>query len=567
MNQNLFAFFRRPGLPFFMLTARVRAGGKNCLLLAAGIGLVGCSSHAASRRSSLPPPTPAARVMSAAAADFSRGREAALSGDFQCAEDYFARALDAVQPPGAPHSADPELIAFSYDLFDGILRYEALAVPPEETAAAGEHVSPELQKIESPVVATEEAMTEALNAIASDSAGQTYDIPIVVNEAVLKILATFQHDLHDIIGRGLARSGRYLPMIHRVFEQEGLPKDLVQVAMIESSFLPHAYSPKKAHGIWQFMPRTGRQYGLTANAVIDERSDPEKATRAAARYLAYLHELFHDWYLAMAAYNAGEGKILRAIEKSGLSDFWQLAGSGFLPTATQNYVPAVIAVTLISKNPAHYGFEIQYEKPLAYETVTLTRPVHLKHLADGDPVALDELQRLNPELKSKVTPRQADGYELKVPIGQRDTVLLAFAAAPTARPPEFRRHVARRGETLAAVARRFRVSVATLASVNGLSVQAKLKKGNVVMIPRPEVVHVASKNSKHVRSTALAARGKEKPLRSAPQTASYRVRGGDTLYRIALRHRTTVALLMAANSLSSPASIHPGDRLKIPKKN
>jgi membrane-bound lytic murein transglycosylase D len=339
--------------------------------------------------------------------------------------------------------------------------------------------------------------------------------------------------------------------------------------MIESSFIPHAHSPKTAHGIWQFMPKTGRQYGLTNNAVVDERSDPEKATRAAARHLAYLHDLFHDWYLAMAAYNAGEGKILRAIERSGLNDFWQLAGSGFLPTATQNYVPAVLAATLIAKNPAHYGFEIQYEKPLEYDTVTLTRPVRLRHLADGDADRLEQLQRLNPELRTEVTPRQPDGYELKVPVGERQAVLAAFAVAPTARPAEYRRHVARRGETLASVARRFHVPVATLARINGLSAKAKLARGRVVLVPHREVVRIAGKISKKAHGRGHGTRV-ARVAAAAPvpkPVASYRVRGGDTLYRIALRHGTTVALLMAANSLSSPSSIRPGDRIRIPKKN
>src|SRR5262249_57195107 len=206
--------------------------------------------------------------------------------------------------------------------------------------------------------------------------------------------------------------------------------------------------------------------------------------------LAYLHDLFHDWYLAMAAYNCGEGKVLRAMEKSGLNDFWQLAASGFLPTATQNYVPAVLAVTLISKNPSHYGFDVQYERPLEYESVMLTRPVRLRHLAAGDDDRFEELRQLNPELRTEVTPRQSEGYELKVPVGERDAVLAAFAAAPTARPPDYRRHVARRGETIASIARRYHVPAATLAEVNSLAVKAPLARGRVILIPRPEPVQV-----------------------------------------------------------------------------
>ena len=542
-----------------MLKPRFPFPVKECLLLALVLAAA-CSTNRSARKPSTPAPSPAARIILQASEDFALGREAALSGDFPCAQTYFGRALDAVRPPASPPPSDPELTAFSFDLYDGILRYEALSAPAEETAS-GEHVAPELEKIVEPVVATEEAITEARNAVATDSADQTYDIPIVVNEPVLKILATFQHDLHDIIARGLVRSGRYVSMIHRVFEEQGLPKDLSQVAMIESSFLPHAHSPKTAHGIWQFMPRTGRQYGLTSNPVVDERSDPEKATRAAARYLAYLHELFHDWYLAMAAYNAGEGKILRAMEKSGLTDFWQLAGSGYLPTATQNYVPAVIAAALISKNPAHYGFEVEYEKPLAYDTIVLNRPVRLQSLVDGNAVTVEDLQQLNPELRTEVTPRQPEGYELKVPVGQQEAVQVAFAAAPTVEPRQYRRHVVRRSETLLAVARRYRVPLTTLASVNSLSPKARLKRGNVVLIPRAEAVRVAVKAGKRGKKARPVVSSRERT-----KVASYRVRGGDTLYRIALRHGTTVALLMTANSLTSPGSIHPGDRLRIPKK-
>jgi membrane-bound lytic murein transglycosylase D len=259
-----------------------------------------------------------------------------------------------MRPAGAAASPTAERLAFELDLYEGILRYEALSAPPEEAAVGEGTLAPELAPLEAPSASDAEIST-AREAIASDAPGLTYDIPIVVNDAVLKVLATFQGQLHDIIARGLSRSGRYVPMIHRIFKEEGIPTDLAQVALIESSFLPRARSPRAAHGIWQFMPRTGRQYGLTTNAVVDERSDPEKATRAAAKHLSYLYELFHDWHVALAAYNAGEGKILRAQERTGLTDFWQLAASGLLKPQTQNYVPAVIAATLIIKNPGTTG--------------------------------------------------------------------------------------------------------------------------------------------------------------------------------------------------------------------
>ncbi|HSP93463.1 MAG TPA: LysM peptidoglycan-binding domain-containing protein [Thermoanaerobaculia bacterium] len=517
----------------------------------------------ASRKAEVAAPPPDPPAVSKAREEFSRGREAALSGDFQCASEAFARAVDSVRPVGEDAPADPAMIAFSTELYEGILRYEAMAPPVEAEALELAARTPMLAPAQPPDTTPDELL-KARQAVSTDNATLTYDIPIVVNDAVLRILAVYQNDLHDVIARGLARSGRFIPMIERVFQEEGLPKDLAQVAMVESSFIPRARSPKAACGIWQFIPETGRHYGLNFNAAIDERNDPEKATRAAARYLRFLYDLFHDWYLAMAAYNAGEGKIVRTMEKTGLTDFWQLAASGLVKPQTQNYVPAVIASTLIAKNPTHYGFEVEYEKPLSYETLPLDRPVSLRHLAADNGATLEELQRLNPELRSEITPSGPGGYELKVPVGSREAVLVAFAEAPTAKPPSFRRHVVKRGETLASIARQSHVTLARLASANSLEPNARLSRGRVVLVPRPEPpVRLASNSRKSGRAQAAK---QAKPPASTLEARHYKVQGGDTLYRIALKHGTTVAQLLAFNSLPGPALIKPGDTLKIPAK-
>jgi membrane-bound lytic murein transglycosylase D len=555
--------------PYKMFPPRARAKGRNCILagIAAAVAFgAGCSSSGASRNTAAAPVPAEPAEVSRARQEFSRGREEALSGNFQCAEDYFGRALESVRPARGEAPADPATIAFSVELYEGILRYEAMAPVSEAEGQEGQG-EPVLSPEETPV-ATDEAVLKAREAVDTDSAKSSYDIPIVINDAVLKILAVYQNDLHDVIARGLARSGRFIPMIERIFQEEGLPGDLAQVAMVESSFIPRARSPKAACGIWQFIPGTGRQYGLTANAVMDERNDPEKATRAAAKYLAFLHDLFHDWYLAMAAYNAGEGKILRAMERTGLTDFWQLAASGLLKPQTQNYVPAVIASTLIAKNPSHYGFEVEYEKPLAYDMVRLDRPVHLRHLAAPEGASLEDLQRLNPELRSDITPAGPGGYNLKVPAGSQIAVLTSFAAAPTAKPPTFRRYAARKGDTLASIARRFHATPASLAAANSLRADVRLRRGRVVLIPRPEpVLRVTSHSRKggEARLSRAVKRAKTAPA-PAPtiQAKNYKVRGGDTLYRIALKHGTTVAQILAFNSLAAPSVIKPGDTLKIP---
>jgi len=508
--------------------------------------------------------------MARASDEFARGREAALQGDFACAHEHFTRALDAARPAGAPATDDPDLQAFSEELYDGILRYEALAGPTEEAGNVDGKLAPELEGIGAPR-ATEADITHARESITSDREHAGYDIPIVINEPVLRLLAAFQGKFSGVISRGLSRSGRYMPMIHRVFEEEGLPKDLAQIALIESSFITHARSPMQAHGIWQFMPRTGRQYGLSSNAMVDERSDPEKSTRAAAKHLAYLHRLFDDWYLAMAAYNAGEGKIIRAMQRTGAKDFWQLAGTGAIRPQTVNYVPAVIAATLIAHNPLHYGIDVAYETALEYETVHLDRPVQLRHLIDDEAVNVDELRRLNPELRLGVTPRQPEGYALKIPVGSRASVLMSFAAAPTATLSVPRRHLVRRGDTLAKIARRYRVSMASLVSANSLSRKARLSRGRRLVIPGRTVLEVASVSKNRAvrgeKTKSRATRVAQAPKRKAPEgrsPRSYRVSRGDTLYRIAIRHGTTVARILAANSLPPRATIRPGDRIKIP---
>jgi membrane-bound lytic murein transglycosylase D len=540
--------------------------------MAAAVALAaGCSASAKRVQPQAEAVRPDPPAVAAARAEFQKGREAALAGDYQCAEESFGRALEYVRPAHGEPPADSETIAFSDELYAGILRSEALF----PTAEAELQEAQDAQKV--PALAPTETdatpadVAKAREAVDTDSPTNRYDIPIVVNDSVLRILAVYQNQLHDIIGRGLARSGRFTPMIERIFAEEGLPKDLAQVAMVESSFIPRARSPKAACGIWQFIPSTGRDYGLTQNSVIDERNDPEKSTRAAARYLKFLHELFHDWYLAMAAYNAGEGKILRVMAKTGFTDFWQIAASGLIKPQTVNYVPAVIASTLIVRNPAHYGFEVEYEAPLDYDLVRIDRPVSLRSLAAAEGVDLEDLQKLNPELRTEVTPGGPGGYDLKVPVGAQVAVLTAFAAAPTARPPSYRRYTARRGDTIASVARKFKVAPASLSSANGLPQNASLKKGKVVLIPKAEPVRVASKSVKPASGSSATkqARAKPKTAPAAPvETAAkhYTVRGGDTLYRIAVKHGTTVAQLLAFNSLIAPGTIRPGDTLKIPAK-
>src|SRR5262245_58600985 len=504
-----------------------------------GAGTLSCASATRKAESAPPPPVPPPtadeHAMNAATREFDLGRAAALAGDFVCARYRFALAIDAVRPPSGPPPSE-EVETFSFDLYESIQRYEALAGPTEEAGTSHGQLDPEIEaQIEASPEASPEAIATAREAVASDQPTAIPDVPIVVNAPVLRVVAAFQGDaLHDKIEAGLVRSGRYLPMIHQVFAEEGLPQDLAMIAFIESSFLPMARSNKMAHGIWQFMPRTGRQYGLRSNGIVDERRDPEKSTRAAARYLAYLHEIFGDWYLAMAAYNAGEGKILRAMDRTNARDFWQLSATSAIRKQTKNYVPAFLASVLISKNPSHYGFSVVPDPPLEFDTLVLERSISLEDLAKATEFPLEDIQVLNPELLTVVTPQQPEGYELRIPAGTRETVMLASAAVPTTRPPQFKTHVAKKGDTLPKIARRYGVTVSSLATANSLSTRARLARGQEIMVP--EKAKKPAKAGTQVASAKAKKKTAKTPAPAPSAEKSYRVKTGDTLYQIALRH-------------------------------
>ncbi len=531
-------------------------------LCLAGLFLAAGCASAPHKTASVPAAPPSAEdpAIASASQAFGLGRDAALSGDFECARLYFDAAIADVRPAGEA-SVPEDRLAFSYELWDGIQRYEALAGATEEAGTSHGQISPELEAIESPD-ATPEEISAARDEVAS-APSVSSDVPVIVNDSVLRVIAAFQSPaLHDKIAAGLSRSGRYVPMIEEVFAEEGLPRDLAWIAFIESSFLPQARSPRSAQGIWQFMPRTGRQYGLKSNGIVDERSDPQKATRAAAHYLSYLHELFGDWYLVMAAYNAGEGKILKAMDRTGARDFWQLAATSSIRRQTQTYVPAFLASVLISKDPSHYGFDVSLEPPVEFETVRLDRPVDLRSLAQAARVPVEDLQGLNPELRSSVTPREPDGYDLRVPSGSREAMLVAYATAPTAVPPTFKTHTARKGETLPRIARSYGVSVTSLATANSLSPRAKVSRGQEILIPQKPAPSKVAKVS-HPKKTAPKAASDDA---AAAAARSYRVKSGDTLYRIALRHGVTVAEILAINGLGGTPSLKAGDKISIPAK-
>jgi len=247
------------------------------------------------------------------------------------------------------------------------------------------------------------------------------DVPIQVNRQVKAYLVYFSTERKNIIRKYLARSTRYLPMIREIFQEHGLPEDLAYLAMIESGFNPHAYSHAQACGMWQFIRGTGLRYGLMINDYVDERRDPEKSTHAAAKYLLDLYKQFGSWYLAAASYNCGEKRVQREMENSPHKNFWDLSANQCLPNETQNYVPQMIAATLIAKNPEKFGFRgVPYLPPLEYDKVKVDETTSLAAVAMACNVSPEEIQSLNPELRRGITPPNAGSYTLRIPKGSTE---------------------------------------------------------------------------------------------------------------------------------------------------
>jgi membrane-bound lytic murein transglycosylase D len=305
--------------------------------------------------------------------------------------------------------------------------------------------------------------------------------PIELNDAVRATIHLYRNGMRDWFSGALSRGGRYLPAIREAFAAEGLPPELAYVALVESEFRAEAVSGAKAKGFWQFMPATGRRFGLAQDSWVDERSDTEKATRAAAQYLRHLHEVFEDWNLALAAYNAGEGTVRRAIQRQGTSDFWELARTRALPRETRDYVPRIQAAILVAGAPERYGFAIDPHEPAtAVETVEVDGPFALRDVARCTGLDLGTLQELNPVLVKPATPAHRT-FELKVPEGSADAVAGCLGSVP-----QVKTHVVRgRGVTLAVVARKYGTRVSDLARVNGMVTRSKLTlaRGTELIIP------------------------------------------------------------------------------------
>lgn len=311
-----------------------------------------------------------------------------------------------------------------------------------------------------------------------------FDIPVVRNEKVEVWLDYFQGRGRKWFDLWLARSTRYVPFMRKILREHELPEDLVNLAMIESGFSSRAYSRARAVGPWQFMKATGRLYGLKVNFWVDERRDPEKSTIAAARHLKDLYDQFQSWKLAAAAYNAGPGKVARAIKKYKTEDFWELTKGKYLRPETRQYVPKMIAAALIAKEPHKYGFVgIEYEPPLEYDKVILKFPVNLMILSEKLRIPLEDLMTINPELNHPMTPPGVESYELRVPSGKSDAFIEALNDFTVDEKTSFTAHRVHRGENLKKISALYNVPSHEILKANQVSA-AEIREGRDLLIPK-----------------------------------------------------------------------------------
>ena len=419
--------------------------------------------------------------------------------------------------------------------------------------------------------------TATETAVASDLSHTTHDVDSPLNRKVLSYIELFQGNLREFISEGLQRGAKYLPMIQEEFREQGLPLDLTYIPLIESAFKNTARSRARAQGMWQFMSYTGREHGLTLNWYVDERSDPEKATQAAAKYLKTLGNMFdQDWHLAMASYNGGPGRVQRAIRRSGKKNFWALsATTRYLPRETREYVPMILAAIVIAKNPAQYGFHVEPEIPLAYEKVQVSDPIDLRLVAEWTNAPIGDIEALNPELRRWTTPVRSPKYEIKVPVGTGDAFRARLAETPAESLNAFQWHSVKRGETLLSIARKLKVRQADLAEANSLTLRSRVKTGQQLIIPRepttllaarlenpaPEMV-LAESRPVVLQKAEVVSKATVDPVE--PQRIVHRVKRGDTLFSIAKLYNTTIASLKSWNARTiSGNRIKIGDRLTI----
>ncbi|MDH3809343.1 MAG: LysM peptidoglycan-binding domain-containing protein [Desulfuromonadales bacterium] len=383
-----------------------------------------------------------------------------------------------------------------------------------------------------------------------------YDFPVVENEKVRYYVDYYTGRARKTFKIWLERSGRYLPMMREIFAEAGLPKDLAYLAMVESGFNDKAYSWAHAVGPWQFIESTGRRYGLKNDWWHDERRDPEKATRAAAHFLSDLYKSFDgDWYLAVPSYNAGPGKLRQAVKRYKTRDFWELSRGKYLKAETKNYLPKLLAVILIAKQPEKYGFtDLEYQEPIAYETMALPSSTDLEVLARLSGSDYSSIKKLNPELKRWCTPPASKGFEVRLPVGSQPLFSEKYAQLPKRERANYVRHKVKSGDTLLALSHRYGVRVTDIKRLNSIKNSRTIQIGTNLIVPlNPD-------------SNGLKPLAELKDDYKRSRLSRYTVRPGDSLWKISRKFNVTEKQLRVWNKLGWSNTIRPGQSLIVSSK-
>ncbi|MEE8348933.1 MAG: LysM peptidoglycan-binding domain-containing protein [Acidobacteriota bacterium] len=476
---------------------------------------------------------------------FEEGEEFFEAGLLQEARPHFKGALDTLKNSEFDFFLNPDLEKAYYGVLKKIQDLE-LQVWIDPSEIQPPLISTPLDEIGDLNLFAIQVDLSLREKVSQDLLDARFDIPVVVNDYVLRLLNYYQTRGRKVMEEGMRRSGKYMPLFREIFREEGVPESMIYMAQVESNFKPSAYSRAGARGIWQFMVGTGRVYGLKRDWWIDERADIVKSTRAAAQHLNDLYEDLGDWNLVMASYNAGINRILRNQRRYGSIDYWTMVKRRLLPRETRNFVPSILAAIIVYQNPELYGFHVQPDDPIEFETVRVEDQVALQVISEELNVPLGELMGLNPELRRGITPFDDAEYELKVPPGKGDLLRERLAALPPEKKAQFEHHKVRRGETLSVISQRYSSSIQAIAQVNRIRNVHRLREGQDLMIPL---------------SGTFSGVSFSRASRQAPD--NYVVRRGDSLYRIASLYGVRIRDLLRWNKLKASGVIYPGQTIRI----
>lgn len=465
--------------------------------------------------------------MGSAERHLANGKQFYFRGDLQGARREFDLAVDALLN-GTDNLPDHRRLERKLDeISDLIYRFDVENLGAGETNDTQAFDQAPIDQIRDMTFPVDESLLPKVNSELRQTAS---GIPLDLSDPVLSYIHFFSTDRgRKVLLGGFRRAGRYKAMIQRVLAEEGVPQELIYLAQAESGFLPRAISTAHAMGMWQFIAGTGQLYNLTRTTSVDDRFDPEKATRAAARMLKDMYQRYGDWYLAMAAYNCGPGNVDKAVERTGYADYWELLKLKALPKETSHYVPIILAMTIMAKNPQDYGLDaIEEDAPLEYDTIHLDASTNIALIADAAQQPVSVIRDLNPALLNSLAP---SGYELHVPKGAGETTLAAIQEVPAANRNAWRLHHVSDGETLQAIARQYHTAAERIVAVNDGA--DDLDAGQTLLIPavyHPPVsakAHTAAKarHSSSASGTSAAVR------KTSHSTASKSALSPRTLHR------------------------------------